>query len=291
MTDPEIADIHARLDHLAQAVEKTHSLVEAAYGRIDDGPGKLARARASDDWRLAYEESEPLVSVRIATKDRAELLVERALASVRRQTYSNWEAVVVGSACTDDTEARVAALGDPRIRFHNRPVDGPYPEHRTMRWFVAGSPSMNAAVEMARGRWIAPLDDDDEWDDDHLEVLLGAAREARAEFVYGRLRCRLRGAVMEGKEGGEWPPRSGEVNLGGAIYNAALREFRHDVNSWVLGEPHDWNLVRRMLEAGVRFRFVDRLVATYHADHVQQVYAERQRQIAEQEGSEDGESR
>lgn len=226
----------------------------------------LVRLRGSELWRRAYTEPEPLVSVRIATRNRAKLLTERALASVQRQTYERWEAVIVGSACSDDTEERVAALGDSRIRFRNRPVDGLYPEDPVQRWMVAGVPSMNAALRMARGSWIAPLDDDDEWDDDHLEVLLGAARESAAEFAYGRVRWCYRGA-MQGHESGAWPPRKGELSLGAALYNAALRDFTHDQTSWRLGEPHDWNLVRRMWEAGVRFRFVERLLATYHVDH------------------------
>lgn len=227
---------------------------------------ELARVRESDEWRRAYTEPEPLVSVRIATKDRAALLVERALASVRRQTYPGWEAVVVGSACSDNTETMIAALGDTRIRFRNRPVDGVYPEDRRQRWLVGGVPSMNAALRMARGRWIAPLDDDDEWDDDHLEVLLDAARSTEAEFVYGRIRGCLDGNPLSWEAGG-WPPSLGDVSLGGAIYNAALRIFEHDLQSWRIGEPHDWNLIRRMWEAGVRFDFLDRMVATYHADH------------------------
>lgn len=242
----------------------------------------LARARQSEGWRLAYSEPQPLVSVRIATKDRAELLVERALASVRRQTYPNWEAVVVGSACRDDTAERLAALGDPRIRFRNRATDGPYPDHAIQRWYVAGVASMNRALEMSRGRWIAPLDDDDEWDDDHIEVLLGAALETQAEFVYGRLRGCLAGEPLTDRVVGSWPPRVGGINLGAALYNAALRGFRHDEQSHLLGEPHDWNLVRRMWEAGVRFHFLDRVLATYHADHVRQVYEERLAQQAAQ---------
>jgi glycosyltransferase involved in cell wall biosynthesis len=234
-------------------------------------PGKevVIRARRTPAWERAYS-NEPLVSVRIATRNRAELLVKRALASVRRQTYERWEAVIVGSACSDDTEARVAALGDPRIRFRNLPTDGPYPEGKMQGWLVGGVPSMNAALEMASGSWIAPLDDDDEWDDDHLEILLRAAQSEGAGFAYGRLRCRLNGAPVR-RQIGAWPPRQGQVSLGAAIYNAALRDFRHDLQAGLLGEPHDWNLIRRMWEAGVAFTFVDRTVATYHMDHARAV--------------------
>jgi glycosyltransferase involved in cell wall biosynthesis len=191
------------------------------------------------------------------------LLCERALPSVLRQTYPHWEVVVVGDACSDDTAGRIAELGEPRIRYHNRPVRGEYPNDPRQRWLVGGIPPMNLAADMARGRWIAPLDDDDEWADDHIEVLLAAARSERAELAYGRLRALLREPPVEAQIGA-WPPRLGDFGFQGAIYNAALRSFHYDMACRFLDEPGDWNLARRMWEAGVRFTFVERVVGTWH---------------------------
>jgi glycosyltransferase involved in cell wall biosynthesis len=269
--DPEIAKLHKKLDRLASAVADTRALAAAAVERIEGGRERLERIRAGASWRRAYEEDEPLVTVRIATWNRAELLVERALASVLRQTYERWEAVVIGDACTDDTAERVAALGDPRIQFHDLPVHGPYPEDRLGLWLIGGVPAMNEGLRRASGSWIAPLDDDDEWDDDHIEVLLDAAREDESEYVYGRVRCTLDGTPAE-KSFGAWPPRSGEIGLLASIYNGALREFEHDPVCRLLPEGNDWHLIRRMWEAGVRFKFLDRFVATYSMDHVKEVF-------------------
>lgn len=228
--------------------------------------GRLASIRRTAAWHDAYAETEPLVTVRIATWNRAELLVERSLASALRQTYARLEVIVVGDACTDDTGERVAALGDERVRFHNLPIRGPYPDDDYQRWLVAGIPAMNAGARMARGMWIAPLDDDDEWDDDHVEVLVGAALETRAELVYGRLRGRLHEPPMDAVFG-TWPPSMGDFAFQGAIYNAALRDFEYDQACRFVPEPGDWNLARRMWEAGVRFHFVERPVATWHQQH------------------------
>jgi glycosyltransferase involved in cell wall biosynthesis len=279
--DPEVGKIQTKLDRLAEAVADLRALVGATYERMEGGRERLERIRESDTWRRAYSEPEPLVTVRIATWNRAELLVEKALASVLRQTYSRWEAVVVGDACTDDTEERLAQLGDPRIRFHNLPVHGPYPEHEVKRWMIAGVPAMNAGLRLANGSWIAPLDDDDEWEDDHLEVLLGAAREGGGEFAYGRAQCTLEGAPID-KTVGAWPPSYGEIDLTASIYNAALREFEHDQVAMLMGEGNDWNLVRRMWEAGVRFEFADRVVSTYAMDHLKGVM---ERHRGEKEGA------
>jgi dTDP-4-amino-4,6-dideoxygalactose transaminase len=240
-------------------------LTAVMHERAAHWPERLAEIRRTADWRRAYDEPEPPVTVRIATWNRAELLTERALASVLRQSYPNWEAIVVGDACTDDTERRIAGLGDDRITFINLPVRGTYPEHPLARRLIAGIPAMNVGSSLARGAWIAPLDDDDEWDDDHLELLLGEALDKQSEFVYGRMR-----SLRDGKPAGAfgaWPPWSRQINLGAAVYNGALREFQLDPACRFQGEPGDWHFTRRLLEAGVRFAFVDRVVATHHRDH------------------------
>jgi len=148
------------------------------FGRLS-----MARLRAQD----LYREVEPLISVLIPTYNRAELLRERSVASVLRQTYSRFEIVIVGDACTDHTESLLRDAGDPRIRFSNLPVRGKYPEDPYLQWLVAGSAPANEALRIARGRWIAWLDDDDEFSPDHLEALLAACLERRWEFAYGAM--------------------------------------------------------------------------------------------------------
>ena len=130
----------------------------------------LARLTARD----LYRDHEPLVSVLIPTYNRARLLAERSVASVGRQSYQRFAIVVVCDACTDDTEAVLHGIGDPRISFHNLSVRGPYPEDPYRRWLVAGSAPGNEPLRRARGRWIAWLDDDDEFCANHIETLLTA---------------------------------------------------------------------------------------------------------------------
>ncbi len=270
--DPRVDDLLAgqaalqqQVAELRQAVEHARRLAATGVERAQRWPERLEELRASDAWARAYADPEPLVTVRIATWNRAELLVERALTTLLAQGYERWEAIVVGDACTDDTGERIAALGDPRIRFVNLPVRGPYPDDPQERWLVAGIPGMNLGARLAAGTWIAPLDDDDEWEPDHLEVLLDAARREEAELAYGRLRGVHHDPPVD-IEIGTWPPRIGDFGFQGAIYNAALRDFGYDPACRHVGEPGDWNLARRMWEAGVRFTFVDRVVSTWHVE-------------------------
>ena len=182
---------------------------------------------------------------------------------MRRQTYENWQAIVIGDCCTDDTAERVAALGDPRIHYENLPVRGPYPEDPREGILVYGAAAAERARSLVEGQWVAQIDDDDEWDDDHLEVLLDAAVRSRAEIVYGKWRQRdaSNGRVFA-RDFGEWPLRIEQFAFQAAIYHAGLAPLGHDTNTRFSGEPGDWNRARRFWEAGVRFSFLDRIVST-----------------------------
>ncbi len=208
----------------------------------------LIAVRRSDAYAATFENRRPLVSVPIATYNSADLLVERAIASVLAQTYDNWEIVVVGDGCTDDTAARVEKLGDPRIRFVNLPFRTVYPDAPHDRWMVSGAAPWNRAVELSQGEWIAPLDDDDEFLPNHMETLLDLALERRAEFAYGKL-------LTVGHPTEPYlflfPPVFNGVGMQAAIYLRALAFFECDVYSWAMEEGTDWNVVRRMREAGV----------------------------------------
>jgi len=237
------------------------SIVSADYDRVSELRARLLQVRDSDAYRGALAETEPLVSVRIATYNRSALLMERALPSVFDQTYRNLEVVVVGDGCTDDTADCIGRLNDSRVRFVNLPHQGVYPERPELRWMVAGAPAMNLAAQLGRGTWIAPLDDDDEFAPDHIEVLVNTALSGEFEMVYGNLRAELGEDSYEIRS---HPPRYGHFGFQGAIYMAALRFFEYDLHSWVLNEVADWTMCRRMLESGVRLGWVDRVVTTIY---------------------------
>jgi hypothetical protein len=259
-----------RQAEIATRLRRTQALAARAYEAVHDWPGRLAAARAGADYELAYSDPDPLISIAISTYHSPGTLCERTLPSVIAQTHTNWEAIVVGDHCTDETEQRVRAIGDPRIRFHNLPARENDPDDLWERWAVKGSVPRSVGIGLATGRWIAPLSHDDEWDADHLERLLGAAREDRAEIAYSRMRV-----VADVRPGdppfappfstvGVWPPRHGGFAWQSAIFHGSLRFLRYDRVCALASEPNDWNLARRAWEAGVRFTFVDRETSTLH---------------------------
>ena len=236
-------------------------LVVRAYEDTPRAAAGVLSARRDPSYSDAYA-SEPLVTARIGAYRGGEVLFDRSLASVREQSYSNWEAVVVCDGRDEETARSIAELGDARIRCVQRPRNGPYPSRPEQRWLVAGTHPFNQGVALARGAWIAPIDQDDEWASDHLEVLLEAARRTGAEAVYGVSRV----VLDDGTETsfGSWPPTLGDFGFQAAIYHAGLAAMLYDANSHLVGEPADWNLARRMLEAGVCFEFVEKIVTSYY---------------------------
>jgi glycosyltransferase involved in cell wall biosynthesis len=96
--------------------------------------------------------SDPLVTIVIPTHNRAALLA-RAIESVMLQSFEDWELVVVDDGSTDETsrlaEDIARRLGD-RFVYHRQSRAG------------AGA-ARNAGIELARGRFVAFLDSDDEF--------------------------------------------------------------------------------------------------------------------------------
>jgi glycosyltransferase involved in cell wall biosynthesis len=97
-----------------------------------------------------------LVSVVMPTNRRSAFL-PAALQSLRAQTLSDWELVLVADGCPDPDYLRDAIDGDARMRLVYQSRTG-----------VAAA--RNRGVRLSRGEIIAFLDDDDLWDPEHLAV-------------------------------------------------------------------------------------------------------------------------
>jgi len=285
--DRRFAAVYARLDEIAERLEKveavtaaeaernekTRRVLRGMSERIDDELAPALRLMAADDagarrrldaarlvpdYELAFEDPDPLVSVIIPTYGRGELLSERALPSVLAQTHERIEVLVIGDAAGPDNAAAVERFDDPRIEYVNLTQRYEYPdEHR--HWLAATTLARNEGYRRARGRWLFDADDDDGVPEDAIKRLLSHAREERLEAVQGTIREHL-------PEGGSRPivPSVTQLPLKGAVVHSKLRFFDREHVASAFGVPGDWFRGERMVRAGVRIGFVDWVSYDYY---------------------------
>ncbi|CAN5734154.1 glycosyltransferase [soil metagenome] len=102
--------------------------------------------------------------------------IEEALQSVIRQTYTNWECIIVNDGSVDHTADVVkAAIGnDVRFRYIETENNGP-------------SAARNKAIECASGTLILPLDADDTLSENYInECVKVFGQQADVKVVYGK---------------------------------------------------------------------------------------------------------
>jgi glycosyltransferase involved in cell wall biosynthesis len=118
----------------------------------------------------------PLISVIIPTRYRPQL-VQRAIDSVLSQTHGDLEIIVVVDGPDPETVAALDLAGEERVTVLAL-------EHN-----VGLAEARNVGVRHARGKWVAFLDDDDEWLSDKLQHQLAAATHLGGEYVF--VACRF----------------------------------------------------------------------------------------------------
>jgi glycosyltransferase involved in cell wall biosynthesis len=213
----------------------------------------------------------PAVSVIVPTYNRGPRVVQ-AVASALVQTWSDLEIVVVDDGSTDDTAARVAAMGDPRLRYVRRDNGGV-------------SAARNTGLRLSRGGLVAFLDSDDLWKPDKLDRELDfLARHREAGCVFSDLEKHDGGAFVASfmratpvfSRMREACPPGGEVVFDQrAMYLCLLQEvpilpsaftIRRDVldaaghfdETWTSWE--DWELFLRIARIA-RFGYIDQPLA------------------------------
>lgn len=116
----------------------------------------------------------PVVSVVVPTHNRARLL-RRAVDSVLRQTFRDFELVIADDASTDGTAEVAASFRDVRVRVVHLPVN------------EGVAAARNAGIAASAGEFIALLDDDDEWLPDKLRQQV--VRFSRSDASVGAQYC------------------------------------------------------------------------------------------------------
>jgi glycosyltransferase involved in cell wall biosynthesis len=203
----------------------------------------------------------PAVSVVLATHNYARYL-SGAIESVRAQSWSDWELVIVDDGSTDDTPAIVRRFSsDPRIRYI-----------RSDNLGQARAKSL--AIALARAPLIAPLDGDDDWLPQKLERQLSLFREHPTLGVVYSRRCLIDG------NGAPLPTPQTKLASGDIFTEMVLRNpicysssvIRREVFEHIgLFDPQldlavDYELWLRA-SRHYRFAYVDEVLVRYRTGH------------------------
>ena len=151
---------------------------------------------------LAVDAS-PFFSVVLPTYGRGRF-IKPSIESVLAQTFRDFELIVVGDGCADETEAVVRSFNSERVQWLNLATN-------------SGSQSFpnNKGIDSSRGQWIAYIGHDDIWAPNHLDrVFQKACSMENADLVNS-------GCIFYGPEG------SGDYYITGLFEQPddALRHF------------------------------------------------------------------
>lgn len=199
----------------------------------------------------------PRVTVIIPTYNWSTVL-PFCIGSVLDQTFTDFELLVIGDGCTDDSEAVVRGIADPRVRWIGIRRTG----HQ--------SGPINEGLRQARGDLIAYLGHDDLWLPHHLEAALGAL-DRGADLAHSLML---------------FVPPEGDPEIrapGPALPPSCVmhrRSLTEKLGGWrdrsELTIPPDMDLFKRAAAAGFPFQFVPRLTGVkFPAAQRRNVYLER----------------
>ena len=177
---------------------------------------------------------------------RYQALVSRCIASVKAQTFTDWEHIVVSDG------------PDPYLREFLQPLGITYlevAEHvEPHSW---GASARNFGLSHTSATYVAYLDSDNAFRPDHLRLLVNALAKSRADFAYSRMQ------IVGGQEIGAEPPVLGQIDSSLIFHRrAAVNRF----GAWPV-EPYyaiDWKFIEGWLSQGARWAFVPRVTVDYH---------------------------
>lgn len=123
--------------------------------------------------KSAMYENFGLISVIMAAYN-SEKTIKMAIESVLKQTYTNFELLVINDCSTDNTEKIVCEIirRDSRVRLLRNEKRG------------GVSVARKHGLAEVKGEWIAILDSDDAWAEEKLEKQIVLQRKTNAELLF-----------------------------------------------------------------------------------------------------------
>ncbi len=115
-----------------------------------------------------------MVSIILPTYNRV-ILLRRAVQSIFEQSFSDYEIIIINDASTDGTRVFLDELAKKDARA--RPI------HHEKNYYPDISRTLNEGLQLARGKYIARLDDDDYWRDPDKLKKQAAFLDAHPDYM------------------------------------------------------------------------------------------------------------
>jgi len=218
--------------------------------QAEAAPAPKRRVKPLTPSSYAPTTGAPAVSVIIPAYNRAHCIFA-TIASVFAQTYQDFEVIVVDDASSDNTWGETFWFRENfpgRLRFiklsHNQ----------------GESFARNVAFEKSRGRYIACIDSDDQWEPTYLEKMVAALEGRNADLVWSFVSF-----FTVTDDGTLKPEQYGWINIPDQIRNPNHNRIwigpQHCIyrRQWFLGydedvdKGEDAEMYERMLAKGARF--------------------------------------
>jgi glycosyltransferase involved in cell wall biosynthesis len=203
-----------------------------------------------------------MISVVIPTHNRDELL-KKALKSIQDQTHQNFEVIVIDDVGNLSTKNLVEQLNDNRFTYiHNNQHQGaPY--------------SRNLGIKMAKGKYIAFLDDDDEFMPNKLEeVNKHIVQNPETDVFYHQAIINMIKENIGYKSKPQFYNDQGELYkallikniIGGTSMVIAKKESLIKVGLFDvrLGSLQDYELWLRLAKKGYKFKLIEQALTKYN---------------------------
>lgn len=203
-----------------------------------------------------------LVSVIMPTYKRPAFLFS-AIKSVIKQVYNDWELLIVSDGDSDAFKVVDGYSFDSRIFYIDLPRN----------YCDTGSTPKNVGIMLAKGKYIAYLDDDNEYLPNHLQDLVGLIRKSGVDFVYGSTEIynRSKPDKLVSIRDIE-PPNFGRIDTSELVHKKELIEkfgwwhnTDYDEDGNLTGYwGTDWDLIKRWLKGKATWKHSSEVTLKYY---------------------------
>jgi teichuronic acid biosynthesis glycosyltransferase TuaG len=163
-------EIHNEINLLKrQHIDQRQLTAEDFYAKLPEA-GSTLRIKRNIEKKMNKND---LVSIIVPVYN-AEKFLADTIATVKNQTYNNWELIMVDDCSTDDSVKIITKYikTDERIKLYKNSINS----HAAL--------TRNKGIDESKGRYIAFLDADDLWITTKLEKQIAFMQEKKCEFTF-----------------------------------------------------------------------------------------------------------